>query len=314
MTGFRLASFNIENLDWSPTCEDEFERRLAVLRPLLREIAADVICLQEVDAQRLAPHEPRRFVALDRLIAGTTYEAFHRATSVRPQAGTPADIHNLAILSRWPIDEHRQLHHDIVAPWRWAPPERGAAPIDVVFDRPLLYARIALPDGAPLHVIDLHLRAPRAAPIPGIADPHSSRAFAQGQFLAAQKREAQALEARLLVERLLDEESAPLIAVCGDLNAEALDAPARILRGAAEEDMDSPRALVALADLAPPTARYSVIHAGRKVLLDHILVSQALARRRESVTIFNEGLADETTAPDPILGSLHAPIVATFGP
>jgi endonuclease/exonuclease/phosphatase family metal-dependent hydrolase len=309
---FRLASFNTENLDVSPAAEPAFERRLAVLRPLLATLDADVICLQEVDAQRPAPHAPRRFLALDRLLAGGPYDGFHRATSRRPGGGEPADVHNLAILSRWPIVETRQLHHDIVAPWDWTPPGAATA-IRLLFDRPLLYARIAPPDGAPLHVLNLHLRAPRAVPLPETVA-RAGAAFAEGQLLAAQKREAQALEARLFVERLFDAEQDALIVVCGDLNSEAYDAPARILRGAAEEDETSPRALVALAERVAAAARYSVIHAGRRTLLDHILASRGLAARCETVEIVNDGLADEATAPDPILGSLHAPIVATFGP
>ncbi len=229
---FRLATFNIENLDWSPSAQDEFGRRLAVLRPQLAAIDADILCLQEVDAQRETAHAPRRFVALDRLVEGGGYERFFRAATLRPGGDAPADIHNLAILSRWPIVERRQLYHDIVAPWRWTPPaEKGASaqPIDVAFDRPILYARIALAEGASLHVLNLHLRAPRAVPLLGQADRKSSRAVAEGQWLAAQKREGQALEARLFVDRLFDEEREPLIAVCGDFNSEAYDAPARIL-------------------------------------------------------------------------------------
>lgn len=315
---FRLATFNIENLDWSPSADEEFERRLAVLRPLFRELAADVICLQEVDAQKRPPQAPRRFLALDRLLARSDYEGFHRATSVRPGTGVPADVHNLAILSRWPIVEQRQLFHDIIARWSWTPPaETGApaAPIEMSFDRPLLYARVALPNGAPLHVINLHLRAPRAVPVPGGSDAErrSSRSWAEGQFLAAQKREGQALEARLFVERLFDAEENPLIAVCGDLNADEHDAPTRLLRGAPEEDSGgSPRALVSLEMRVAEPFRFTVVHAGRNALLDHILASRALAERCAEAAILNEGLEDEVTAKDPVLGSLHAPLVASF--
>lgn len=314
---FRLATFNVENLDWSPSAQEEFERRLAVLRPLFAELAADAICLQEVDAQRPTPQAPRRFLALDRLLAGSAYANFHRATSLRPGADAPADVHNLAILSRWPIVERRQLHHDIVARWGWTPPADGGtptAPIEIVFDRPILYARVAPPDGAALHILNLHLRAPRAVPLPGDdgGSCRSSRCWAEGQFLAAQKREGQALEARLFIERLFDAEENPLIAVCGDLNADEHDAPTRLLRGAPEEDA-SPRALVSLETRVAEPARFTVIHAGRKVLLDHILASRALAERCADVAIFNDELEDEATAKDPILGSLHAPIVASFG-
>ncbi|WP_018267617.1 endonuclease/exonuclease/phosphatase family protein [Methylosinus sp. LW4] len=310
---FRLATFNIENLDWSPSAQDEFDRRLAVLRPQLAAIDADILCLQEVDAQREAAHAPRRFIALDRLVEGGGYANFFRATTSRPGGDAPADIHNLALLSRWPVVEHRQLYHDIIAPWCWTPPAETSVPqpIDILFERPILYARVDLPDGAALHVLNLHLRAPRAVPLPGEADRKSSRAFAEGQWLAAQKREGQALEARLFVDRIFDVETAPLIAVCGDLNCDAYDAPARILWGA-EEAAAGPRSLAPLALRIEERARFTVIHAGRKTLIDQILASPALAARCEEVVISNDGLADEATAPDPILGSLHAPLVARF--
>ncbi|BBU60886.1 endonuclease [Methylosinus sp. C49] len=310
---FRLATFNIENLDWSPSAQDEFDRRLAVLRPQLAAIDADILCLQEVDAQRETAHAPRRFIALDRLVEGGAYENFFRATTSRPGGDAPADIHNLALLSRWPIVERRQLYHDIIAPWRWTPPAETSArqPIDILFERPILYARVMLPDGASLHVLNLHLRAPRAVPLPGEADRKSSRAFAEGQWLAAQKREAQALEARLFVDRIFDVETAPLIAVCGDLNCDAYDAPARILWGA-EEAAVGPRSLAPLALRIAERERFTVIHAGRKTLIDQILASPALASRCEEVVISNDGLADEATAQDPILGSLHAPLAARF--
>jgi exonuclease III len=54
------------------------------------------------------------------------------------------------------------------------------------------------------------------------------------------------------------------------------------------------------------------MHAKRPILLDHVLVSEKLAACCESVVILNEGLQDEVTAKEPILGSLHAPIIASF--
>jgi endonuclease/exonuclease/phosphatase family metal-dependent hydrolase len=115
----RLATFNLENLDWSPRQDTSFERRLGVLKPILNECAADILWLQEVNAQRAASHDERRFLALDRLFAAGPYEAYHRATSLRPGATAPADVHNLVIASRWPITDQRQVFHDIVARWSW---------------------------------------------------------------------------------------------------------------------------------------------------------------------------------------------------
>jgi endonuclease/exonuclease/phosphatase family metal-dependent hydrolase len=317
---FRVATFNLENLDWSREHETEFAQRMAVLKPIMNELAADVICLQEVDAQKLPSHEVRRFLALDRLLCETSYQTYYRATSVRPGTNVPADVHNLVILSRWPISKQRQVHHDIVAKWSWTMPGEGAGltpAIEIVWERPLLYAEILTPAGVALHTVNLHLRAPRAVPMPdggeGVSDV-SSRTWAEGQFVAAQKREGQALEARLFIERLFDTEPNAFIAVCGDLNSEEYDAPARLLAGIPDEDAAemSPRKLVPLTAHIEQARRFSVVHAGRPVLLDHVLASRTLAACCTNVTILNEGLQDEVMAQEPILGSLHAPIVASF--
>ncbi|WOJ91602.1 endonuclease/exonuclease/phosphatase family protein (plasmid) [Methylocapsa polymorpha] len=317
---FRLATFNLENFDVLRGRESEFERRIAVLRPILRGMAADVLCLQEVDAQKALPHGPRQFLALDRLLCETEYQSYHRAASVRPGSTTPADVHNLVILSRWPIREQKQLHHDIVAKWSWTPPGEGSSPprpIEIEWDRPLLYAKIALPGDVALHVVNLHLRAPRGVPIPNDRKNVgcvSSRAWAEGQFLAAQRREGQALEVRLFVERLFDYEPNALIAICGDLNSEEHDTPARLLTGTPDEDCEtmSRRALVPLGMRVEEAHRFTVVHAERRVLIDHILASHPLAASCTGVVILNEGLQDEVKAKEPVLGSLHAPVVASF--
>jgi endonuclease/exonuclease/phosphatase family metal-dependent hydrolase len=307
--GFRVATFNLENLDWTPGGEEAFARRKAALSPKLCALEADVLCLQEIGAHRATAHAPRRFAALDRLLADTPLEDYHRATSTRPGSASPADVHNLAILSRFPILEARQIHHDIVPRQRWRPPHQSEVepePVEIVFDRPLLYACVALPGAGQLHVINLHLRAPRPAPVPGAL---GARAIAEGQFLAAQKREGQALEARLFVETLFDREAEARIVVCGDFNADEHDAPTRILTG---EGKDEAHLLHAMEDFVPQELRFSVIHAGRPTLIDHVLASRALAQACAGAFILNEGLQDEVYAPEPILGSLHAPLAASF--
>lgn len=315
MRAFRLATFNLENLDWSAARPEAFARRAEALRPLLEALDADVLCLQEIDAQRTHKHGARRFIALDLLLAGTRYAEFHRAASVRPGGDAPADVHNLAILSRWPIRAGRQIYHDIVARWAWPPPRDSDGsqpePVEIAWDRPLLYACVETPGGL-LHVVNLHLRAPRAVPVATARGVGSSRAQIEGQFVAALKREGQALEARLFAETLFDAAPDARIAICGDFNADEHDAPTRILRGGRDEGEEAARALVALEARVAPERRFTVIHAGRPTLIDHILASRALTESWRETTIFNDGLEDEVYAKDPIVGSLHAPVVARF--
>lgn len=310
----RLATFNCEHLDWSASQTGDFARRCAALRPPIDALDADILCLQEIDAQKRHKHGPRDYLALDYLLEGGRYASFHRAVTRRPETGAPADVHNLVILSRWPIIATRQIHHDYAPRWDWPPPpEEGVQPpaIPIVWDRPLLYAAIATPVGL-LHVINLHLRAPRPAPIATARGTGSSRSRIEGQFIAALKREGQALEARLFIETLFDADPRARIAVCGDFNADAYDTPTRLLRGGADMETTDPRALVALEARVAPECRHTVIHAGRHVLLDHILASPPLTAGWRETHILNDGLQDEALYEGQIDGSFHAPVVVRF--
>ena len=66
---FRLATFNLEHLDWSAGHPEAFARRCAALRPVLDALDADLLCLQEIDAQKRHKHGPRDYLALDYLLA-----------------------------------------------------------------------------------------------------------------------------------------------------------------------------------------------------------------------------------------------------
>ena len=70
--------------------------------------------------------------------------------------------------------------------------------------------------------------------------------------------------------------------------------------------------LTPLEDAVDPARRYTVVHAGKPRLIDPILASNSLAGACRDARIVNEGLEDEVFAQDPILGSLHAPIVVTL--
>jgi endonuclease/exonuclease/phosphatase family metal-dependent hydrolase len=317
----RIATFNIENLDDGPTALVPLRARLPTLRAQLARLRADVLCLQEVNAQE--SRQQRRLDALDQLLAGTTYEHYERAWTGAEHRKGALSIHNLVTLSRAPIKASRQLWHDLLKPPIYQPPQavEGDAPVEIRWERPLLHAEIDIGEGMTLHVVNLHLRAARAAFIEGQKHPASGwrsvAGWAEGLFAAAVKQVGQALELRLLIERLLDADEEASIAVCGDFNADAIDLPVRIARGDPADIGNTalaPRALVLLEGF-DDTGRYSVIHGEQRVMLDHILVSRALALRCQQIAVDTAGLIDDTE--DDSLstrrpGSYHAPLVAEF--
>jgi exonuclease III len=49
----RIATFNLESLDLGPKARVPLEARAEILRPALARLNADVICLQEINGQRI---------------------------------------------------------------------------------------------------------------------------------------------------------------------------------------------------------------------------------------------------------------------
>lgn len=314
----RVATFNLENLDLP------LGARARVLRPALERLAADILCLQEVNGQRVPGRRDRVLRALDELLEGTGYADFHRAATTSTKGRGVADVHNLVTLSRWPILHHRQVLHDLLPPPAAAqvtadpPLERAAA---IRFERPLLLSVIDCAP-VPVHVVNVHLRAGLASAIPGgKLAPFvwkSLPGWAEGFFLSGIKRSGQALELRLLVDRIFEADPAARIVLAGDFNAEEHETPLRILVGA-PEDTGNPaladRSLVLLDRAIEPGRRYSVLHHGRAQMLDHILASHALFGRFLGLEIHNEALGDEAVAYGKgigVAGSYHAGVVATF--
>ncbi|CAO3449507.1 hypothetical protein [Azospirillum argentinense] len=317
----RIATFNLESLD--DAGDLSFEERAAVLRPQLERLDADILCLQEVNGQRDAKGQPRTLRALNRLLEGGPYADFHRTSGGE---GTKlADRHNLVLVSRWPILAARQYRHDLVPSPQvrmvTADPAQPGGDA-VTWDRPVLHGEIELPGGRRLHVFNLHLRAPIAAPVPGQKKNASTwksvGGWAEGFYLASIKRAGQALEARLAVERVFDADPQALILVAGDLNAEIEQTPVRIIRADLDETGNghlAGRSLVPLERSVPEERRFTVLHGGDAVMLDHLLVSRALLGWFRSAEIHNEALGDELVAHATVSHSpesYHAPLVARF--
>lgn len=318
---FRIATFNLEDLDDGG--DTDLDARIAVLRPQLMRLEADILCLQEVNGRPAAGHGPRAMRALDRLLAATPYAGFSRCFTKGRDGVGALDVHNLVILSRFPMLRHAQIHHQLVAPPHhrlvtMMPASEMATAVP--WDRPLLHAEIEIASGRRLHVLNLHLRAPLAAFIPGQKESSfiwkSTAGWAEGFYLADIKRAGQALEARLLIDRLFDAEPDALVAVCGDFNAELQDPPVRILR-ADPADTGNPalasRALAPAEGAVEPGTHFSVRHGAHRVMLDHLLVSRLLAPYCRRAEVHNEALEDEAAPDAPSHpGSFHAPLVAEF--
>ncbi len=319
----RIATFNLENLGGDEG-ESELAHRLPLLRPQLQRLAADVVCLQEVNSAKRAGE--RHLDALDTLLDGGPYASFHRVHTVRAETDRPADRHNLVILSRWPIAAHAQIRNHLVPAPAWrpvtaAPPAQAPAPL--AFERPLLHATIALPSGHALEVVNVHLRAPLAAPVAGQKQQggvwRSQAGWAEGFVMAALKRSAQALEARILIDRLFAKNPEALVAAAGDFNCEGHETPLRVVAGEVD-DTGNPglaeTSLVPLERSLAETQRFSLLHRGRRVMFDHILVSRPLLGRYREIEVHNETLGDAHLAqlfPGEPRESAHAPVVAEFG-
>lgn len=320
----RIASYNLESLDEPPIGRVPVESRIEALRPQLNRLRADVLCLQEVNGQD-EQDGTRGLRVLDRVLEGTVYENYHRVHTQSPSNKGARDRHNLVTLTRFPIISHEEVcQTKMAAPLYQSatakPPMDGPQAIE--WERPVLSSQLDIGAKAPLHVINVHLRAPRAAFIAGQKlDRHSWKSmpgWAEGYFIASVKQSGQALEVRFAIDEIFDADPHALLCVTGDFNAEDHEAPVRIIRGDEDDTGNGafqPRMLVALERSLPNSNRFSVIHRGRPEMVDHILASNELMAWFRHAEIHNEALGDEVGSPAATPDapqSYHAPVVGEF--
>jgi len=319
----RIASFNLENLDDQPHKKPTLDQRIALMRPQMRRLRADILCLQEVHGQE-ETGQPRRLLALDRLLEGTEYADFFRVSTKTADGSQVYDKRNLVILSRYPITQHKQYKHDYAPAPSYrkvtaVPPETESD--EVSWERPILHATINA-NNHMIEVLNLHLKSKMPSKIPGQSIgrygwKHAS-GWAEGFFLSSMKRVGQALETRMLVDTLFDQNEGALLVVCGDFNADADSVPVQAIRGDVESTGSaalSGRVLVPCERSIPESSRYTFLYRGRKEMLDHLLVSRGMLAHYAGTEIHNELLHDESvnSANDKKFPeSDHAPIIASF--
>lgn len=323
-TGLRIATFNLENLDDQPGQKPILDERIALMRPQLLRLNADILCLQEVNGQE-APGQPRRLLALEKLLTGTPYAGFHRVSTTTADGTQVYDERNLVILSRFEILEHHQYLHDFAQAPRYqkvtAKPTETAAR-EVTWERPLLHSRIKLDDTRVLDLVNVHLKSRLPTPVEGQKLDNytwkSISGWAEGSFLSSMKRVGQALETRMLVDTLFGADEKALVVVCGDFNTDLDDVPLAAIRGDVENTGNGQlagRVLIPCERTIPESSRFSLIHQGRGTMLDHLLVSRSLLAFYKGTEIHNELLHDESVA---FAGDVkfpesdHAPVVAEF--
>ncbi|MBL4691934.1 MAG: endonuclease/exonuclease/phosphatase family protein, partial [Magnetovibrio sp.] len=318
--------FNMESLDDQPPNRGgrgSLDNRVSALRPQLVRLRADILCLQEVNGQFGSDKKKRHLKALDQVLKGTVYEHYHRACTQSPSGRGVSNHHNLVVLSKFPILGSEEIWNHLVDPpeFRCATSDPAMdKPEPIHWDRPFLYVDVDLGHGQKMVVVNVHLRAPRAAFIQGQkTDTHNWKSlagWAEGYFLTSVKAAGQALEVRTFLERLFDMDPKAMVCVAGDFNCTDHEAPARIIRGD-EDDMGdgefASRMLVAAERSLPTSQRFSVIHRGQGHMVDHIFLSQGLMGWLHHIECHNEALHDEVGSPAAVPNSpqsYHAPLVA----
>jgi len=323
---FRLATYNLENLeeDQGPDSQPSFAARAAVIRPALERLRADVICFQEINGQE-RPGQKRDILALKALLAPTRYGA-HQLITTKTESGNEAyNERNLvtALPADWQVEDVQQINQDrmeapvfkrTVLPGEEAKPQR--------WERPLLCVTARPPQGAPMHILNVHFKSKLATRFDPLMEDRftwkSASGWAEGFFLSSVKRVGAALEARLVIDDLLDQDPQARIVIAGDFNAKSDEVPVMAIRGRVEETGNGAlagRVMIPLENNVPEPARYTLWHHGKGEMIDHILVSRAMLAAFSHTEIHNEILPDESIAfrgdmdfPEPD----HAPVVAAF--
>lgn len=315
---FRIGTFNFDNLDDKDP--NEFNRRKPVLRSMLERMDAELLFLQEVHS----------ISAVQDLIQGTRYdqEQFNMEYTKTKTSGRtqPYAKRNLVILSKYPIQNLKHYHHNLVEKPKWKIMTRNPPSSDdtVTWERPILCCEIKLGNNKVIHAINLHLKSKIPVKIVGQQNPtkywewNTIYGWAEGFFISAIKRVGQALETRMLIDNLFNADAQASIVVAGDFNAEIDSVPFRTIVGSMREVCNStlgPFIMIPCEYNIPSDQRYSLLHHGKGNMLDHVIASKSLYPYWRRTEIFNELIPDKSIAysyPEYYPESDHAPIIAEF--
>lgn len=184
----------------------------------------------------------------------------------------------------------------------------------------------------PLRVAVCHLKSKLLSYPDGRFQPRDEGERARYGAYALYRRAAEAAALRALADRLLEGDGRERdVAVLGDLNDEVQAATTQLLLGPPGSEIGTPGyerpdrgdavRLWDVAPLIPASERYSRVNAGRRELIDHVLLSHRLVRR---VSAAGTGLPSDgpprlpSVGTDPgerrgVAGSDHAPVWVRVG-
>jgi endonuclease/exonuclease/phosphatase family metal-dependent hydrolase len=302
--GLSLATFNVKDL-----FEPRIEAKLDFIAATIAKCDADVVGLQEIGPPALLE------AVLDRLphVGGAK-----RGGYGEPLVGT-ADARGIrcAVVSRLPL-VHREVHTADALPFpRFYTTDPAPFGTRIPLRRGIVHARVEAAGVGEVDVLVGHFKSSRPVPARdggGREQPAgTARARGEGTVRGLVWRIAEALFVRGLADAVLAARGADAhVAVLGDLNDLPDSTALRVLRG------DGPEELLDCAARVDPAARYSTLHDGRRIQIDHALATRGLHGKLTSAEFLNAQLRQHdpvlpgSTAP-PTIDSDHAPLVARFG-
>jgi endonuclease/exonuclease/phosphatase family metal-dependent hydrolase len=334
MADFKVMSWNVENLVKPKTARGDqaklFDQKLALLAKVIRQLAPDVVGLQEVGGQE-------SLAALQKALDGAYPHA--SASGIPDRRGI-----RVAFLSRWPILEQEDLADFPPGPALMisdASGKEGLIRPVTRMGRGALRIRLrvgAAAKGFTTDVINVHLKSKLLSfsrPGGGTSfQPKDETERVQVAGMAVHRRTAEAVTVRTYLNTLLAVPKPSPVILLGDFNDVPEAQTSLILNGPPgseigtqgfdREDESDRYRLFNLAPLIETPRRYSRIYRGKGELLDQIFASAdffpiVAGRRRlpqvdshidivQKLPSIGEDPGDRAAAIAPD----HAPVTAAF--
>ncbi|NBM17941.1 endonuclease/exonuclease/phosphatase family protein [Streptomyces sp. GC420] len=276
-----IGTWNLENLyrpggEYGPRDEAAYEAKLASLAAVVDRLAPDLLGVQEVG-------EPEALDDLVQRLGG----GWHTALSSLPDGRGI----RVGFLARTPLEVIAD-RDGFPARLRPVQSDDGPATTDRM-GRGALAIRTESPERRTVEAVVCHLKSKLLSYPGGRFNPRDEGERARFGAYALYRRAAEAATVRGLADELLEGQGVERpVVVLGDLNDAPGAATTQILLGPPGSEFGSTGferpdrgdafRLWNTAPLIPEKQRFSRIHAGHRELIDHILLSHALAVHAEA--------------------------------